>query len=133
MNRQMFVNLPVRDLRRTKEFFGALGFSFNPQFSDESGACMIIGDDNFVMLLAESFFKTFTKKDIVDARRATEVLVCISCASDDEVRELVAKAKKNGGSIPREPQDLGFMYQHAFEAPDGHIWELVHMNTGMEP
>ena len=127
MNRQMFVNLPVRDLKRTKAFFAALGFSFNPQFSDESGACMIIGADNFVMLLAESFFKTFTKKQIVDARKATEVLVCISCASDDEVRELVAKAKKNGGSIPREPQDLGFMYQHAFEDPDGHIWELVHM------
>jgi predicted lactoylglutathione lyase len=127
MNRQMFVNLPVRDLERTKKFFAALGFSFNAQFSDESGACMIIGADNFVMLLAESFFKTFTKKDIVDARRATEVLVCISCASDDEVRELVAKAKQNGGSIPREPQDLGFMYQHAFEDPDGHIWELVHM------
>ena len=79
------------------------------------------------MLLAESFFKTFTKKEIVDARKATEVLVCISCASDDEVKQLVAKAKQNGGSIPREPQDLGFMYQHAFEDPDGHIWELVHM------
>ena len=127
MNRQMFVNLPVRDLARTKEFFAALGFSFNPQFSDEAAACMIVGTDNFVMLLAESFFKTFTKKEIVDARKATEVLVCLSCASDDEVKQLVAKAKQNGGSIPREPQDLGFMYQHAFEDPDGHIWELVHM------
>ena len=127
MNRQMFVNLPVRDLARTKEFFAALGFSFNPQFSDEAAACMIVGTDNFVMLLAESFFKTFTKKEIVDARKATEVLVCLSCASDDEVKQLVAKAKQNGGSIPREPQDLGFMYQHAFEDLDGHIWELVHM------
>ena len=127
MNRQMFVNLPVRDLARTKEFFAALGFSFNPQFSDEAAACMIVGTDSFVMLLAESFFKTFTKKEIVDARKATEVLVCISCSSDDEVKQLVARAKQNGGSIPREAQDLGFMYQHAFEDPDGHTWELVHM------
>jgi len=127
MNRQMFVNLPVRDLARTKEFFAALGFSFNPQFSDEAAACMIVGTDSFVMLLAESFFKTFTKKEIVDARKATEVLVCISCSSDDEVKQLVARAKQNGASIPREAQDLGFMYQHAFEDPDGHTWELVHM------
>ena len=127
MNRQMFVNLPVRDIARTKEFFAALGFSFNPQFSDEAAACMIVGTDSFVMLLAESFFKTFTKKEIVDARKATEVLVCISCSSDDEVKQLVARAKQNGGSIPREAQDLGFMYQHAFEDPDGHTWELVHM------
>lgn len=127
MNRQIYVNLPVRDLKRTKDFFTALGFSFNPDFTDENATCMIIGADSFVMLLAESFFKTFTKKQIVDASKATEVLVCISCSSDEEVNQLVAKASKHGGRIPREPKDHGFMYEHAFEDPDGHIWELVHM------
>ncbi|HUQ73219.1 MAG TPA: VOC family protein [Burkholderiales bacterium] len=127
MNRQIYVNLPVRDLKRTKDFFSALGFGFNPQFSNDEGACMIIGADSFVMLLAEGFFKTFTKKPIVDASKETEVLVCLSCSSDDEVNQLVASASKHGGRIPREAQDHGFMYGHAFEDPDGHIWELVHM------
>jgi uncharacterized protein len=127
MNRQIYVNLPVRDLKRTREFFAALGFGFNEQFSNDQGACMIIGTDSFVMLLAEGFFKTFTKKPIVDASKGTEVLVCLSCSSDDEVNQLVAQASKHGGRIPREAQDHGFMYGHAFEDPDGHIWELVHM------
>ena len=129
MNRQIYVNLPVRHLERSKDFFSALGFGFEPKFTDENAACMIIGPDIYVMLLSEPFFKTFTRKAVADARKSTEVLVCLSCESDDEVNQLVAKAMQHGGSSPREPQDHGFMYAHAFEDPDGHIWELVHMRS----
>lgn len=127
MNRQIYVNLPVRDLARSKEFFSALGFEFEPKFTDEKAASLIVGKDSYVMLLSEPFFKTFTKKLVVDATKSTEVLVCLSCASDEEVKQLVAKAKQHGGSVPREPEDHGFMYGHAFDDLDGHIWELVHM------
>ncbi|HZW20488.1 VOC family protein [Noviherbaspirillum sp.] len=127
MNKQIFVNLPVKDLERAKTFFGALGFSFNPQFTDANAACMIVSGDIYVMLLTEPFFQSFTRKPVADAHKATEVLVCLSCESRAEVDSLVAKAVAAGGQAPREPQDHGFMYQHGFEDPDGHIWELVHM------
>ncbi len=127
MNKQIFVNLPVKDLNRAKAFFGELGFSFNPQFTDDKAACMIVSDDIYVMLLVEEFFKTFTPKAVADASKVTEVLVCLSCGSRDELETMVRKAVASGGRTPREPQDHGFMYQHAFEDPDGHIWELVHI------
>jgi uncharacterized protein len=129
MARQIYVNLPVRDLERAKGFFATLGFGFNPEFSDDKAACMIVEDNIFVMLLSEPFFKTFTAKPVADARKSTEVLVCLSCDSQAEVDGLVAKASAHGGKPVREPQDHGFMYQHAFEDPDGHIWELVHMRS----
>jgi len=127
MNKQIFVNLPVKDLERAKTFFGTLGFSFNPQFTDANAACMIVSGDIYVMLLTEPFFQGFTRKPVADAHTSTEVLVCLSCESRAEVDGLVAKALSAGGQAPREPQDHGFMYQHGFEDPDGHIWELVHM------
>jgi predicted lactoylglutathione lyase len=130
MARQIYVNLPVKNLEQTKAFFGALGFSFNPQFSDEQALCMVVEDNIYVMLLVESFFKSFISKEISDAKKSTEVLVCLSCNSRAEVDELVAKAVKAGGTIPREPQDYGFMYSRAFEDLDGHIWELVYMEPG---
>lgn len=129
MNTQIYVNLPVKNLERTKEFFTSLGFSFNPQFTNEQGACMVVADDIYVMLLAESFFQTFTQKRIADAREVTEVLVCLSCESREKVDELVARAIAAGGKAPRAPQDHGFMYGHGFEDLDGHIWELVHMTA----
>jgi predicted lactoylglutathione lyase len=126
--RQIFVNLPVRDLERSKRFFASLGFSFNPQFSDDKAACLVIEKDSiYAMLLTEPFFKTFTPRAIADAKKNTEVLMALSCSSDDEVKDLVRKASASGGSAVREAQDHGFMYQHAFEDPDGHIWELFHM------
>jgi predicted lactoylglutathione lyase len=126
--RQIFVNLPVRDLERSKRFFASLGFSFNPQFTDENAACLVIEKDSiYAMLLTEPFFKTFTPRAIADAKKSTEVLVALSCSSDQEVKDLVAKAERCGSKAVREAQDHGFMYQHAFEDPDGHIWELVHM------
>ena len=127
MNKQIFVNLPVKDLERTKTFFGALGFGFNAQFTNELAACMIVSDDIYVMLLTEPFFQGFTSKAIADASKVTEVLVCLSCDSRAQVDETVAKAVAAGGKAPREPQDHGFMYGHGFEDLDGHIWELVHM------
>ena len=128
MNKQIFVNLPVQDLPRSREFFSALGYTFNPQFSNDSGACMVIADGSiYAMLLTEPFFKTFVDKPIVQAKEATEVLVCLSCESREEVDALVAKAVAAGGRAPRTAQDHGFMYAHGFEDIDGHVWELVWM------
>lgn len=127
--RQIFVNLAVKDLERSKAFFSGLGFSFDPKFTNGSGACMVIEKDSiYAMLLTEPFFQGFIpSRTVADAKKTTEVLVCLSCASDAEVNELVAKAAATGGKPFREPSDHGFMYQHAFEDPDGHVWELVHM------
>ncbi|MEH6435750.1 VOC family protein [Massilia sp. DD77] len=129
MNTQIYVNLPVKDLERSKAFFGALGFAFNPQFSDQNAACMIVNPDAYIMLLAEPFFQGFTRKPISSARDSTEVLVCLSRDSRAAVDEMVAKARAAGGSVPLEARDHGFMYQHGFEDPDGHIWELAFMES----
>lgn len=127
MPTQIFVNLPVKDLKRSVEFFSRLGFSFNPKFTDENATCMIVGENIFVMLLVESYFKTFIKKEVCDATQSTEVLVCLSCESRAKVNEIVAAAFAAGGSTPSEAKDHGFMYQHGFEDLDGHLWELVYM------
>ena len=115
-------------MERSKAFFSALGFTFNPQFTNEQGACMVISDSIFAMLLVEPFFQTFTRKPISDAKKSTEVLVCLSCDSRAEVDELVRKALAAGGTAPNAPQDHGFMYGHGFEDPDGHVWELAWMD-----
>ena len=133
MSRQIYVNLPIQNMERTKAFFSALGFGFNPQFSNDSGACMVVADGIYVMLLTESFFQTFTKKPVADATKSTEVLVCLSCQSRAEVDELVAKARAAGGTVPNAPQDHGFMYGHGFEDLDGHVWELIHMDASAAP
>jgi uncharacterized protein len=127
MATQIFVNLPIKNLNKSVAFFTALGFTFNAKFTDENATCMIVDENIFVMLLVESFFKTFTAKEICDAKKSTEVLVCLSCDSRQKVDELVGKAVAAGGSAPRKPQDHVFMYQHGFEDIDGHIWELVYM------
>ena len=134
MSRQIFVNLPVKNMDKTQAFFKSLGFSFNPKFSNEQGACLVISEDHsYVMLLIEPFFSTFTKKSIADADKTTEVLVCISCDSRAEVDELVKKAIAAGGKSPNAPQDHGNMYGHGFEDLDGHIWELVWMAPNAVP
>ncbi|MBX3711763.1 MAG: VOC family protein [Lysobacter sp.] len=127
-SRQLFVNLPVADLDRTVDFFASLGFSFNPQFTDDNAACMVVSDRIQVMLLARPFFAGFTKKPVADARAATEVLLALSCETRDEVDALVAKAVAAGAATPIEPKDHGFMYQHGFEDPDGHQWEVFWMD-----
>ena len=133
MPKQIFVNLPVKDLNKTIEFFTKLGFKFNPQFTDENATCMIIGENIFAMLLVEKFFKTFTKKEICNARKSTEVILALAVESRKEVNEMVAKAIKAGGKEPREPQDHGWMYGRSFEDINGHIWEVFYMNIGAMP
>lgn len=125
---QIFVNLPVTDLKRSIEFFTALGFTFNPQWTDDTATCMIVGDNIFAMLMISERFQTFTPKPVLDARQATEVLLCLSLESRAAVDTMVAKALANGGSTYKEAEDHGFMYGHAFQDVDGHIWELVHMS-----
>ena len=134
MARKIFVNLPIKDMERSQAFFRALGFSFNPQFTNEQGACLVVEKDSiYVMLLVEPFFQTFTKKPVADARKSTEVLVCLSCDSRAEVDALVRKALAAGGTAPNAPQDHGFMYGHGFEDLDGHVWELVWMDPSAVP
>jgi uncharacterized protein len=134
MSRKIFVNLPIKNMEKSQAFFKSLGFSFNPQFTNEQGACMVVSEDhNYVMLLVEPFFSTFIKKSIADARQTTEVLVCLSCDSKAEVDEMVKKAVAAGGKTPNAPQDHGFMYGHGFEDLDGHLWELVWMDPSAAP
>lgn len=128
MATKIFVNLPVKDLNKSIEFFTKLGYAFNPQFTDETATCMIISDDIFAMLLTHDKFKTFTPKEICDATKSTEVLVCLSCESRENVDDLVRKAVAAGGSTYNQPQDHGFMYGHGFQDLDGHIWELIWMD-----
>ena len=127
MHKQIFVNLPIANMVRSQAFFRALGYAFNPEFSNDQGACLVVGENLFVMLLVKDFYQTFTSKAIADARTTSEVLVCFSCDSREEVDALVAKAVAAGGTTPRPVQDLGFMYSHSFEDLDGHTWEFVHM------
>jgi hypothetical protein len=126
---KIFVNLPVQHLDKSVEFFSRLGFSFNPQFTDETATCMIVSDDIFVMLLTEAKFKMFTPKEVCDATKSTEVLVCLSTESREKVDEMVRKAVAAGGTTYSQPQDHGFMYVHSFQDLDGHIWELMHMDS----
>lgn len=129
MAMKIFVNLPVNDLNTSIEFFTKLGFTFNPQFTDETATCMIVSEDIFVMLLTHAKFKTFTPKAICDATKSTEVLVCLTAESRDHVNDMVRKAVAAGGATYNEPQDHGFMYGHGFQDLDGHIWELVYMES----
>ena len=128
MATKIFVNLPVKNLQKSIEFFTKLGYTFNPQFTDETATCMIVAEDIYVMLLTEEKFKTFTPKEICDATKSTEVLVCLSFKSRDAVNDMIGKAVAAGGTTHAEPKDYGFMYQHGFQDLDGHIWELIYMD-----
>jgi uncharacterized protein len=130
MATRIFVNLPVSDLAASVGFFTALGYTFDARFTDDTATCMIVADNIFVMLLTHDKFRTFTPNPICDARKSTEVLVCLSCESRDQVDSLVRKAVAAGGTEYKEPEDHGFMYGHGFQDLDGHIWELVYMEAG---
>jgi uncharacterized protein len=127
-SRKVFVNLPVRNLDRSMAFFSALGFSFNPQFTDNKAACMIFSDDGYAMLLEEPFFRTFTTRELCDTTRASETLVALSCESRAEVDDLAVKALANGGRQAMPSQDHGFMYARSFYDVDGHHWEVLWMD-----
>ncbi len=133
MLRQIFVNLPVKDLNASQAFFQALGLSFNPQFTNEKGACLEIAPNIFAMLLVEPFFQGFTQLPIVDAKKSTEVLIALSCDSRAEVAELVTKAVAAGATTPNAPVDHGFMFQHGFADLDGHQWEVFWMDMAQAP
>jgi predicted lactoylglutathione lyase len=129
MATKIFVNLPVKDLDRSKEFFTRIGFTINPQFTDEKAACVVISEDIYAMILTEPFFKTFLrKKEIADARNTTEVLIALSADSKEKVNETLEKALAAGASEAREPEDHGFMFARSFEDPDGHTWEVIWMD-----
>ena len=128
MNRQIFVNLPVKDLPRAMDFFGQLGFDFEPKFTDETAACMVISSDIDARLRTEEKFQSCNPKQLCDASQFCEVLTCLSCHSREEVDELVQKAIAAGGATYIEPKDYGFMYSHGFMDLDHHIWELVYMD-----
>lgn len=125
----IFVNLPVRDLEAAKAFFAALGYAFNPTFTDQNAACMIVSDSIFVMLLVEPFFAGFTSKPVSDARAGTEVIVALSAPSRAAVDAHLEKALAAGAREPQPPRDYGFMYQRGFEDPDGHLWEIAYMSA----
>lgn len=128
MSTKIFVNLPVKDLNKSIEFFTKLGFSFNAQFTDETATCMIVSENIFVMLLTEAKFKEFTPNTICDATKNTEVLVCFSSENRTDVDEMVRKAIAAGGTTFKDPEDHGFMYGHGFQDLDGHIWEIMFMD-----
>jgi len=133
MATKIFVNLPVNNLQRSIEFFTQLGFTFNAQFTDDTATCMIIGENIFVMLITRDRFQEFTKKEICDATRSTEVLLAIDADSREKVDEMIQKAVAAGGSTYADPKDHGWMYYHSFADLDGHQWELIYMDESAVP
>ncbi|MCP1375784.1 VOC family protein [Dyella lutea] len=134
MSKLIFINLPVKDLERSKAFYEAVGAGNNPAFSDDTAACMVFSDTIHAMLLSHGKWRQFTSKPIVDAHANAQVLLCLSADSRDEVSRLVARASSAGGKADPTPvQDYGFMYGRSFEDPDGHIWEVMWMDPSAIP
>lgn len=128
--KMIFVNLAVKDLQRSIDFFKELGFEFDTEMTDEKATCLIIGENIYVMLLVEPFFKTFTTKSLADSATSTEVIVAISADSREGVDELVQKALAAGGSASNDKMDNDYMYGWSFQDPDGHLWEVIYMDEG---
>ncbi len=134
MTKQLFVNLPVRDLQKAKAFYEAIGAVNNPQFSDHTSACMVLSDTIFAMLLTHEKWTQFTRKPIADARHVSEVMLALSASDRQAVDTIVNAAGTNGGQADVNPQrDHGFMYSRSFEDADGHIWEIVFMDMSQMP
>jgi predicted lactoylglutathione lyase len=128
MSTEIFVNLPVKDLSRTKDFFTKLGFGFDDRFADENAICMVISQNSYAMMLVEPFFKTFINKDLADSTRTTQSILALSLDSRAAVDELVDQALASGAEIAKEPSDMGFMYGRSFCDLDGHHWEAFYMD-----
>ena len=126
--KQFWINLPVKSIEKSKAFFTKLGFKFNPQFTDENATCIIVGEDIFIMLLVEKFFKTFTKKEISDTSKNTEVIDALYVESREKVDHMMNKTMRAGGRDSRQPQDHGWVYGRGFEDIDGHLWEIIYMD-----
>jgi predicted lactoylglutathione lyase len=129
MNKQIFVNLSAKDLAKSTDLAKALGFSINPQFSDEKATCVVVSEAIHFMLMTEDFFKSFALKEVCDTSKAMEAIVCLSCESRAEVDEIVAKGVAAGGTATAGPNDHGFMYGHGFLDLDGHAWEFMFMEA----
>ena len=131
---KIFVNLPVRDLKKSMDFFTKLGFAFNPMFTDENAACLVISESIYAMLLVEKFFKSFIPdKEICDSRKSAEALIAISVKGRPEVDRVIKDAIAAGGLEYRQVQDYGWMYGRAFQDLDGHIWEVFHADLAAIP
>jgi uncharacterized protein len=128
MAQNIFVNLPVSDLDRSKAYFAKLGYTFNAQFTDGNAACMVISDTIYAMLITHAYFSTFTNKAIADSHKTTEVLIALSCESRDEVAQIAEKAIAAGATEVNPPQDHGFMTVRSVNDLDGHIWEYMWMD-----
>ncbi|MGW8375044.1 VOC family protein [Streptomyces sp. ODS28] len=128
MSTKIFVNLPVKDLDRSKKFFGALGYSANEEFSDENALCLVITEDIYAMLLVEPFFQQFTKKGIADSGTTTEAIVALGVDSREDVDRIADAALASGGAASNDPMEEGAMYARSFQDPDGHLWEVVYMD-----
>lgn len=128
MSRMIFVNLPVKNLGTSKRFYQALGYSINPQFSDQNAACVVISEHIFVMILTEDYFRTFTAKSIADTSTSAAAILALSADSRAAVDQLADKALAAGGKVSNPPQDQGFMYSRSFQDPDGHLWEVLWMD-----
>ncbi|WP_282942297.1 VOC family protein [Paenibacillus sp. RC67] len=126
---KIFVNLPVKDLNKSIDFFTNIGFEFNAQFTDHNATCMVVSENIFVMLLVEEYFQTFTNKAIADTAASSEVIVALSASSKESVDEIVNKALSAGGTASKEPDDHGFMYSWSFQDLDGHLWEFIYMDA----
>lgn len=134
MTKMIFVNLPVTDLPASMRFYEAVGFTNNPQFTNDQAASMMWSDEIAVMLLTHDFWKTFSPKTIPNAHESAQVFLCLTHDSREEVDAIVAKAGAAGGKAePTPTQDHGFMYGSSFEDPDGHIWENVYMDMAAVP
>jgi predicted lactoylglutathione lyase len=134
MSMMMFVNLPVADLERATAFYSGLGFSVNPQFTDDTAACIVLDDGHvYLMLLTHDSWARFTSKSIVDSSMSSEVILSISADDRVGVDTLADTALATGGSFSYDPQDMGFMYSRSFQDPDGHLWEVVHLDTTAVP
>lgn len=133
MAKEIFVNLPVKDLEKTKKFFAHLGFTFNPQFTDQNAACMVLGENIYVMLLLEPFFSQFTAKAIADTATTVEVINAFSVESKEKVDEMAKLVVEAGGTEHRPAQDHGWMYQRSFQDIDGHLWEVMWADVSQFP
>ncbi len=133
MAKKIFINLPVSDLNKAMAFYSAAGFTNNPQFTDETAACMVLSDEIYVMLLTHPKFKQFTPKAIADSFTTASVINSLSVDSIDEMNKMMEDAVKAGGKESNEPKDYGFMQQRSFEDPDGHLWEVFFMDMSKFP
>ena len=133
MATKVFMNLAVKDLKKSMDFFKQMGYTFNPQFTDETAACMVISEDIYAMLLTHPKFKQFTSKEISDSTKTTEVMIALSCESKEAVNATMENALKGGAKEYRDPMDYGFMFQRTYEDLDGHIWELIYMDMSKFP